>query len=163
MCSSFRRSVRAAAAAGGTCQQAVNVGAEVHQGASLTLRSTALPQLTIDANYSYLDRRIDSATSTFPQGTPKHKGVASATVALPRNAMAIVSVRHQSGIVAMSDNGLPLPSAAFTILDLGASAPIRSGVSVQGGIKNLFDADYYYWEGFPESGRSVYVTLRYAF
>ena len=147
----------------GTCQQAVNVGAEIHRGASVTVRSTALPRLTIDANYSYLDRRIEGATAAFPQGTPKHKGVASALVSLPRGTIAIVTVRHQSGIVATSDNGLPLPAAAFTTLDAGGTAPIRAGISVQGGVKNLFDADYYYWEGFPEPGRAAYFTVRYAF
>jgi outer membrane receptor protein involved in Fe transport len=41
--------------------------------------------------------------------------------------------------------------------------PLRAGLRVQAGIKNLFDKDYYYWEGFPEAGRNAYVTLRFAF
>jgi iron complex outermembrane receptor protein len=84
-------------------------------------------------------------------------------VRLPREAIVVASIRYHSGIVAMSDNGLPLPGASFTIFDFGATLPIRSDVSLQGGVKNAFDADYYYWEGFPEPGRSAYLTLRYAF
>jgi iron complex outermembrane receptor protein len=147
----------------GTCQQAVNVGAEIHYGASATVRSTALRRLTIDANYSYLHRNIEGETTAFPQGTPTHKAVVSTTLRLPHGASALASARHLSGIVAMSDNGLKLPSSTFTTLDLGSTVPIRSGLSVQGGVKNLLDADYYYWEGFPEPGRNAYFTLRYSF
>ena len=119
--------------------------------------------MTIDANYSYLDRSIEGTSGAFPQGTPRHKGVASAAMQRPRSATAIVSVRHQSGIVAMSDNGLPLPAASFTTLDAGVLVPLRVGINLQGGVKNLFDRNYYCWEGFPEPGRQAHLTLRYAF
>ena len=41
--------------------------------------------------------------------------------------------------------------------------PIRAGLQLQVGVGNLLDSNYYYWEGFPESGRNGYVTLRYTF
>jgi len=63
----------------------------------------------------------------------------------------------------MSDNGLPLPEANFTVIDIGGTVPIRNGVRVQAGVKNLTDANYYYWEGFPEAGRTGYITFRVAF
>ena len=63
----------------------------------------------------------------------------------------------------MSDNGLPLPVARFTTIDIGGTMPIRRGLSVQAGVKNLSDANNYYWEGFPEAGRNGYATLRYVF
>jgi outer membrane receptor protein involved in Fe transport len=131
-------------------------------GDHLTLRTTAVHRLTLDANYSFLHREISGTPGVFPMGTPTHKLVATATTRLPRGITALLSARHESGIVAMSDNGLPLPEATLTTVDMGATWPIRNGVSVQGGVKNLFDANYY-WEGFPEPGRNGYVTLRYAF
>jgi iron complex outermembrane recepter protein len=30
-------------------------------------------------------------------------------------------------------------------------------------VKNLFDRNYYYQEGYPEPGRNWYVNLRYRF
>lgn len=69
--------------------------------------------------------------------------VAAATIRLPRDATALISTRYQDGTVAMSDNGLPRPAARFTTIDAGGTFPIRSTVNVQGGIKNLFDRDYY--------------------
>ena len=149
--------------AAGTCQQAVNVGSELHSGVNLTLRSTAISRLTVDANYSFLHRDISGTPGVFPMGTPTHKAVATVTARLPYGATALVSARHLTGIVAMSDNGLSLPEATFTTIDIGGTLPIRRGVSAQAGVKNVTDANYYYWEGFPEAGRTAYVTLRYTF
>ena len=101
----------------GSCQQAVNVGSELHDGVNLTLRTTVVSRLTIDANYSFLHREISGAPGVFPTGTPTHKAVATATARLPYGATATLSTRHQSGSVAMSDNGLPLPAASFTLVD----------------------------------------------
>ena len=150
-------------AGAGSCQQAVNVGAELHNGVNLTLRTTAVPRLTVDANYSFVDREISGVTGAFPTGTPTHKMVAAATARLAHDVLAHVAARHYGGIVAMSDNGLPLPASTFTTVDVGATIPFPRGVSVQGGVKNLFDANYYYWEGFPEAGLNGYVKLRYLF
>lgn len=147
----------------GSCQQAVNVGSERHAGVNLTLRTTAVSRLTIDANYSFLHREISGTPGVFPIGTPTHKTIATATARLPYGATAVLSARHLGGIAAMSDNGLPLPEAHFTVVDVSGVLPIRRAVAVQAGLKNLTDANYYYWEGFPEAGRTGYVTLRYAF
>ena len=43
------------------------------------------------------------------------------------------------------------------LVDAGGTLPIRSGVSAQAGVKNLLDANYYYWDGFPESGRNASI------
>jgi iron complex outermembrane receptor protein len=147
----------------GSCQQAVNVGRETHQGANFTLRTTQFSRVTFDANYTFLNRKITGAPGVFPNGTPKHKTIGSATVRLPRGATGLVSARYQAGTVGMSDNSLPLPVSKFATVDLEATVPIRAGISVQTGLKNLLDRNYYYWEGFPEAGRTWYLTLRYKF
>jgi iron complex outermembrane receptor protein len=147
----------------GSCQQAVNIGRETRAGMNLTLRTTALASVTVDANYSYLRRRMLGTTSAFPTGTPIHKGMGSATIRLPRGVNGIATVQYQSGAVGMSDNGLPLPPNAFTTIDLAAAVPLGARFSAQVGVRNLLDRDYYYWEGFPERGRNAYVTLRYTF
>jgi iron complex outermembrane receptor protein len=148
---------------GAGCMQAVNVGREIHEGVNLTIRSTPLSRVTLDANYSYLNRSNSGVPGAFPTGTPRHKTIGTATTRLPRNITAILSARYQSGIVAMSDNGLPLPAAKFATFDLGSIVPIRAGATMQVGLKNLLDRNFYYWEGFPEEGRNWYLTLRYTF
>lgn len=147
----------------GSCQQAVNVGRETHEGANFTIRTTPTPRLTLDANYTYLNRHITGATGIFPVGTPRHKTVGTATIRMPLGATGILSARYQSGAVGMSDNSLPLPSAKFATADAGLALPIRAGASLEAGVKNLLDRNYYYWEGFPEAGRTWYLTVRYHF
>jgi iron complex outermembrane receptor protein len=147
----------------GTCMEAVNVSREIHQGANFTLRTTPIPRVTFDANYTYLNRNIEGAVGVFPNGTPKHKTVGTATARLPHGVIGMISARYLSGVVGMSDNGFPLPVSKFATVDLGATAPIRAGLSVQAGLKNLLDRNYYYWEGFPEAGRTWYLNARYRF
>ena len=147
----------------GTCMEAVNVSRETHQGANFTLRTIPFSGVTLDANYTYLNRNINGAAGVFPNGTPKHKTVGTATARLPRGVTGMVTARYLSGAAGMSDNGLPLPVSKFAAVDLGATAPIRAGLSVQAGVKNLLDRNYYYWEGFPETGRNWYLNLRYRF
>ena len=147
----------------GTCQKAINVGKEIHEGINFTIRSTAVRRMTLDANYSYLNRGITGTPGVFPFGTPRHKTVGRATARLVHGAVAIASARYESGEIGMSDNGLALPVAKFATVDLGVSVPVRAGMSFQAGVRNLFDRDYFYWEGFPEEGRNWYFTLRYKF
>jgi outer membrane receptor protein involved in Fe transport len=69
--------------------------------------------------------------------------------------MSVQIARHESGAVGMSDNNLPLPAATFTTVDIGGALPIRAGLSVQAGVKNLFDRNHYHWEGFPEQAATA--------
>jgi len=147
----------------GSCMQSVNVGNETHQGFNFTLRSAPLPRLTLEANYSFVNRDISGVSGVFPTGTPKHKTVGTTSLRLPRKATGMVAAQYQSGAVGMSDNGLPLPVGKFATVDMGVTMPIRSGVSLQTGVRNILDRNYYYWEGFPQEGRNWYLTLRYLF
>jgi iron complex outermembrane receptor protein len=49
----------------GTCMQAINVGSEIHQGVNVTLRTTPISPVTLDANYSYLHREIAARRACF--------------------------------------------------------------------------------------------------
>ena len=165
----------------GTCSQNVNIGKEIHQGVELTVHSTPFSKLTFDANYTYLSRTIKYDFSKFPAvsqpltgtpvpptGLPKNNVVAIATLRLPRQALAMASMRYEGGITLQDTYGpqgysAPYFRSAFATVDLGAWVPIRSGVSLQAGLKNLLDRNYYYTAGYPEAGRSWYFNLRYRF
>ena len=147
----------------GYCARAINVGKEVHEGAEFILRSTPLERLTLDASYSFLNRSITDAGGALPTGTPRHKAVTAATWRLPRKTLAVGTLRYESGTLAGADNGLPMPASKFAVVDLGVIVPVRAGLAVQAGVKNLFDRNYYYQEGFPEEGRNWNATIRYRF
>ena len=147
----------------GYCSQSINVGKELHQGAEFIVRSTPLTWLTLDANYSFLSRSISNTPGVFPTGAPKHKAVGAATWRLPRQALAVTTVRYESGTMAGADNGLPIPASNFATVDIGFIVPVHAGLSVQTGVKNLLDRNYYYQEGFPEEGRNWNFLVRYRF
>ena len=163
----------------GYCSQNVNVAKETHQGFEFSLRSSPVSRLTLDVNYSYLNRTMaydfgdidpdDVLTSVLYLPTyPKNKVIFNATVRLPHEILAIGNYRYEGGIVLQdttyrtAPNNLPW-STSYGTVDIGTVVPIYSGFSVQAGVRNLFDRDYYYTAGYPEAGRNWYVNGRYRF
>jgi iron complex outermembrane recepter protein len=165
----------------GLCRQVVNVAAELHDGAELQVRATPIERLTIDTNYSYLHRTItyDFASNptvnqvntsiTILPTLPKHKLIGTATIRLPRKVMAIVSARYENGLTVQdttyaSSSPLYLPhDISFATMDLGALVPLYKQVSIQAGIRNAFDKNYYYTPGYPEIGRNWLLNARWQF
>jgi outer membrane cobalamin receptor len=54
-------------------------------------------------------------------------------------------------------------SEAYATTDIIAIIPVRSKMTVQGGINNLFGRNFFYTAGYPEPGRNWFVNLRYRF
>jgi iron complex outermembrane recepter protein len=163
----------------GYCSQNVNVAREVHQGVEISVRSTPIPRLTMDVNYSYLNRTLVNdfgnispsqvLTSVVILPTyPKNKVIANAALRLPREILAIASYRYEGGITLQdttyrtAPQNLPFASSYGTV-DIGGLVPLFGGMSVQAGVKNLFDRNYYYTAGYPEAGRNWYFNGRYKF
>jgi iron complex outermembrane receptor protein len=150
----------------GLCQKSVNIGKEVHQGMEFSIRSMPLSRLTLDANYSFLNRTISGPVEmigVFPTGSPKHRTVGTATIRLPHDALVLATARYESGTITTNDSGLVVPASKFATADLGLVLPIAAGLTLQTGVKNLFDRNYYYQEGFPEMGRNWNFNMRYRF
>jgi len=164
----------------GYCSQNVNVANETHQGVEISIRSTPISRLTLDVNYSYLNRTIVydfgsvtdiSQVLTTIQILPtlaKNKLLATATLRLPRQILAMANVRYEGGITFQDTTYKTAPGnlpygAAYGTMDLGTVIPVYYGVSLQAGVKNLFNRDYYYTAGYPEAGRSWYFNARYRF
>jgi iron complex outermembrane receptor protein len=165
----------------GYCNTMANIGKEVHEGVEFQVRSTPLPRLTINASYSYLNRNIAYDFANLPNVSvpntsisilptlPKNKVIGTATIRLPAQILAIVNQRYESGIL-LQDTTYPTNSPpfsprseAYATTDLIGIVPIRSKMSVQAGINNLFDRNFYYTAGYPEPGRNWFVNLRYRF
>ena len=76
--------------------------------------------------------------------------------------------RYEGGIILQDTtyktSPLNLPFAtSFGTVDIGTAVPLAAGFSVQAGVKNLFDRNYYYTAGYSEAGRNWYVNGRYRF
>ncbi len=155
----------------GTCEQAVNVGKELHQGVEFTVRSDLHPRVSLDLQYSYLSRTIsgpEEMPPVFPTGTPKHKTVGTANIRLPYDISLFATARYESGNIGnFSVNELgytyPIPASKFATADLGGTFRLFGGPKLQAGVKNIFDRYYYYREGYPMIGRNWYCNMKYEF
>jgi len=149
-----------------TCQRTINVGKELHQGVEFTIRSNLHPRLTVNANYTFLNRDISgppNMVDVFPTGTPKHKVVSVANLRLPRAIILTATARYESGRIDTDNSGNLVPASKYGTLDFGGIIPVVKEMDLQVGIRNLFDRFYYYREGFPQSGRNWYLNMRYRF
>jgi iron complex outermembrane receptor protein len=165
----------------GFCSEMANIGNEVHQGVEFEVRSTPLPRLTLNASYSFLNRTIAYDFAALPNVSavntsitvlpvlPKNKAIGTATIRLPYQILAIVNERYESGLVIQdttyaTTSPFFLPqSESYATTDIGVIAPVRAGISVQAGVKNLLDRNYFYTAGYPEIGRNWFLNLRYRF
>lgn len=164
----------------GYCSKKENIGKEVHQGVELSVRSTPISRLTLDMSYSYVNRtmeydfgnRVDISqvltTIQILPTYPKNKFIANAVVRLPHEILAIANYRYEGGITVQDTTYRTAPgnlmfSTCYGTVDLGAVVPVAVGFSVQAGVRNLFDRNYFYTPGYPEPGRNWYVNARYRF
>jgi iron complex outermembrane receptor protein len=164
----------------GYCSQNVNIANEKHQGFEISIRSTPAPQLTLDVSYAYINRNIDYDFSSNRDVSevlteiqilptlPKNKFIANATIRLPRAILAIANLRYEGGITLQDTTYRSGPeiepfSESYASFDLGGIVPVYAGASLQAGVRNLFDKDYYYTAGYPQLGRNWFFNLRFRF
>jgi len=100
---------------------------------------------------------------------PRNKFIGTATVRAIRNMTGMLSVRYEGGLT-LQDTTYATTSPlshpygeAFATADLGATIPVYRQATVQVGVKNLLDRNYFYVAGFPEAGRSWFLNMRYQF
>jgi len=158
----------------GWCEQFANSAEEDHQGFEISVRSKPFRRFTMDASYTYLEREVsyDSTVLLFNTEAmilptlPKNKLVFNAFLNLPHDILALGTFRYEGGLNIQDNTYDPLPpidSTSHGIVDIGTVVPIYAGASLQAGIKNLFDRNYFYTPGYPEAGRNWYFNMRYKF
>ena len=113
---------------------------------------------------------IPDNTCLTPTDLPKNKAVAAATLRLPYNAMLTSSIRYEGGNKAVESykSGSTfyieaLPMSHFATWDLAGTVPVYKGATMQAGVKNLLDRNYYYVLQYPEEGRNWFINMRYRF
>jgi iron complex outermembrane receptor protein len=165
----------------GFCSEMANIGKETHEGVEFEIRSTPLPRLTLNASYSFLNRDINYDFGALPNASavntsitilptlPKNKAIGTVSYHLPHQIQAILNERYESGLTVQdttyaATSPLFLPHGeSYATTDIFAVVPIRAGISLQAGVKNLLDRNYYYTAGYPDEGRNWFFNMRYHF
>ncbi|NJK96016.1 MAG: TonB-dependent receptor [Bacteroidales bacterium] len=92
---------------------------------------------------------------------PKHKVIGYAKIEKAGLFYAMVEVEYNSDRYSTSDGKFTAPP--YTLFNLNAEYYTLKYVSIKAGIHNIFDKLYYVTEGYPEEGRTVYLSLTYKF
>ncbi|MFC7335029.1 TonB-dependent receptor plug domain-containing protein [Rhodocista pekingensis] len=148
---------------GQSVTQSRNVGSGEFYGAELSLAVELAQTLTVGGNYALVKRHIDDPTNAAlkPTGVPTH------TVFLYADWTPLPDLRLTPTVevagerwTATTDGRLYYRTGAHTLVGLRADYSLTDTVEVGAGVRNLFDRSYQLTDGFPEAGRSFYLSAR---
>jgi iron complex outermembrane receptor protein len=140
------------------CQRR-NIGKVHASGLELGLRSAVSQQLELGGNYTYLDQRNISDPGTRLTDVPRHKLTANALYH-PADAVELVAFAEYNSNKWVSNT---VQLAGFTTLNLKAAYRPRKNTSLEAGVSNVTDKNYFLADGFPNPGRMWFANANYQF
>ncbi len=161
----------------GNLNQRTNIGSADYYGAEISADVDISPTLQIGGNYSYIHRDFDVGTA--PTGgfirlfqltdVPNHKGFAYVTWK-PVPALSLTPNVEWAGkrmtvtpATANADTPVYYKTGSHVLANLTVDFALTEQFSLSAGVRNAFDELYTLTDGFPEPGRSVFVTARARF
>ncbi|MDR3513525.1 MAG: TonB-dependent receptor [Caulobacteraceae bacterium] len=142
--------------------QSRNVGSGKYYGAEASIHANLSPTVDVGANYTYIRRVVDNpATAGFElTGVPINK----AFIYLDWRALPALTVTPSLDMASSRWTTNTAGTAYFkigsyTLANLGLTWRMNSHVDVLAGVKNVFDRNYQLVYGFPEAGRTEYLSL----
>jgi iron complex outermembrane receptor protein len=143
-----------------TLNQNQNIGDVRRYGVELDVSASIITNLNGGFNYTYIysDNRTDATRIT---DIPKHKFAAYAKYAPLSGLNLIADIEYNSQRYSSTD-GIEV-ARAFAVTNFKAAYEFLKGLTIEGGVSNIFDRDYALAEGYPEAGRSFFSNLVYKF
>lgn len=136
--------------------QMQNVGKISQKGVEISAIVDISDKLIVDANYSSISFENKSSPTTKITDIPNY------TTNLHINYRPIqnlsVDLLMQKTSSRWINNTAKL--AAFVVYDADISYAISNRATIEIGIKNIFDKNYYTSYGFPAPGKSIYTSLK---
>jgi iron complex outermembrane receptor protein len=146
--------------------QSRNVGRGRYYGAELAVSARIGAALELGGNYTWVERDFtDPSIPAFePVGVPDHKGFAWAQWT-PLEGLAVVpSLEIASDRWTVTPTGTAYyRTGAYVRADLRIDYELARGLVLGAGVRNAFDANFALTDGFPEPGRSVFLSARSRF
>lgn len=144
--------------------QSQNVGSGRYYGWEVSLKARATDTLGLGGNYTYIQREVDNpATPGFQLiGVPHNKAFLYADwQALPALTLTpSLDIASNRGTTNTAGT-LYFQTGAYVLANFSLRWRISDHVEALAGIKNIFDRNYQLAYGFPEPGRTEYVTLHF--
>ncbi|WP_235589513.1 MULTISPECIES: TonB-dependent receptor plug domain-containing protein [Sphingobium] len=150
--------------------QRQNLGSAEYYGAELALTARLNQTLELGANYTYTHRSFDIGTpaagTVVPvfrlTDVPTHKGFIYASWSPIRalNIVPSVDIASDRTTVSTASPRVYYRTGSYVQANLRIDYTLLNGVEIGVGARNLFDDNYTLTGGFPEPGRSLFVSIR---
>lgn len=140
-----------------------NIGRVAQAGVEAGVR-TRLPRgVVLSATYTFLDRDNLSDPDVRLVETPSHRAAVSATVPVFPPFSLSGFVQFEADRLAQNQSGRYLDAPSFAEVSVKGVWTVRGRLDLEASVHNLFDADYWIADGYPEPGRTVLVGARWRF
>ena len=142
-----------------------NVGSGSRYGIDFAIDYALSATVKVGGNFSYIHNQITNPNDpTFqPTGIPTMKG--GAYVAWkPLDGLTLTAdVQIANDRWSQGVQNKYVTTGAYTLANVGAEYRLPHDLTVSAGVKNIFDNLYELNWGFPEAGRTYYVSMRQTF
>ncbi|MDR1724698.1 MAG: TonB-dependent receptor [Tannerella sp.] len=139
-----------------------NVGKSFAEGYEVSLGVKPAAWLTFGGSYSYIYRENTEDRALRFVDVPAHKGVVYGKLALPNRLDTYLHIDLETNSKRYyTSDGETLPG--YTLLNVKLFSKVWKGFSVEAGIKNLFDKNYFLTYNYPREGRTFLATVVYDF
>lgn len=143
-------------------QQARNMNKATYSGIELSALY-AVGDFELNANYAYIHAKIqDNGQNIIVEDLPKHKGYLQATYRASSRLSFNIAQELQSSFNS-ANSSLMTKLGGFGVTHAKVSFAPANSLRLETGIRNIFDRNYEYREGYPEEGRVFFGNLRYKF
>jgi iron complex outermembrane receptor protein len=139
-----------------------NVGKSCAYGYEISIGWKPAESLTLGGNYSYIYRENSEDKALKFTDVPSHKSILYGKFSLPAYPAAYLHVDWElNGKRYYTSDGATLPG--YGLLNAKACSKVWAGFSLEAGVKNIGDKNYFLSFNYPREGRTYFTSLIYDF
>ena len=136
--------------------QVQNTGRAVFYGLETAFFLPVHHAITVEGTYTFLRRENLTDPGVFFTYIPTHHLTSTLRFTPFTGTHFILEGEYMSKRYSTSYGTIADP---FALVHLSGTTSLTSQTRLEAGIRNLFDRDYALLEGYPEPGRTFFVTL----
>jgi len=142
-----------------------NIGKATFKGLEFTFKSMFIPRNTFELSYTYLNSedRSPNRTSDHLEERPEHKVYVSDLYQLTEWLALFGKLEYYSKQWYEDSRAGWQELDGFVTFDFKLIGTVSDHLTLEAGVKNLFDEDYSLSYGYPREGRTIFGVLRTTF
>ncbi len=138
-----------------------NTGRAFFFGSEADVSYSPLSSFTAGLQYTWIERKNLSHPDILFTDVPEHRIFGYLKFSKPGLFYLLFDSNYNSDRFSTSDGNYI--ATGFFLSNIKISVNILKSVILEASVKNLFDTDYCYYEGYPEEGRNFNMAVKYSF